>query len=216
MVETGGGYRRPRGHHDGLRDTVEEDVQVSHLDEPSRVALIHWQAGGGIINLLQTDWSWDCPPGERPGYSRGEDGPGEVWTSSTDIDRLRQVRDHSEADGHQQLPPQAQDQVWFCRWEDWTIIIKINLKQCLSYPLILITNYWQIWLTQDFLFSTKNISRVPAGQGRGVAGRRDVRDLPVLWATPSSDGLMMTCPSVLGAGREGATSPIMPRRFGYE
>ena len=54
------------------------------------------------------------------------------------------------------------------------------------------------------------------GNGLGAAGRRDVRDLPVLWATPSSDGFLMTCPSVLGAGREGATSPIMPRRFGYE
>ena len=55
-----------------------------------------------------------------------------------------------------------------------------------------------------------------SGNGLGAAGRRDVRDLPVLWATPSSDGFMMTCPSVLGAGREGATSPINPRRFGYE
>jgi len=45
------------------------------------------------------------------------------------------------------------------------------------------------------------------GQGLGVAGRRDIRDLPMLWPQPTSDGFIMTCPSVLKAGREGATSP---------
>ena len=64
--------------------------------------------------------------------------------------------------------------------------------------------------------SSSSLTLCFPGNGLGAAGRRDVRDLPVLWATPSSDGFMMTCPSVLGAGREGATSPIMPRRFGYE
>ena len=39
------------------------------------------------------------------------------------------------------------------------------------------------------------------GNGLGVAGTRDMRDLPVLWATPSPSGFMMTCPSVLGPGR---------------
>ena len=39
------------------------------------------------------------------------------------------------------------------------------------------------------------------GNGLGVAGTRDLRDLPVLWATPSASGFMMSCPSVLEPGR---------------
>ena len=50
-----------------------------------------------------------------------------------------------------------------------------------------------------------------SGNGLGMAGRRDIRDLPVLWPEPSSDGFLMTCPSATGAGREGATSPNGPR-----
>ena len=50
-----------------------------------------------------------------------------------------------------------------------------------------------------------------SGNGLGVAGRRDIRDLPVLWPKPSSDGFLMTCPSATGAGREGATSPNGPK-----
>ena len=54
------------------------------------------------------------------------------------------------------------------------------------------------------------------GNGLGVAGTRDLRDLPMLWATPSESGFMVTCPSVMGPGRSGATSPIQPRKYGYE
>ena len=50
------------------------------------------------------------------------------------------------------------------------------------------------------------------GRGLGVAGRRDIRDLPKLWAAPSTDGLLMTCPSAISVGREGATSPLAPLR----
>ena len=50
-----------------------------------------------------------------------------------------------------------------------------------------------------------------SGKGLGMAGRRDIRDLPILWPKPSADGFLMTCPSATGAGREGATSPHGPR-----
>ena len=50
--------------------------------------------------------------------------------------------------------------------------------------------------------------------GNGV-GTRDLRDLPMLWPSPSSDGFLASLPSVMGAGRSGATSPIAPRKFGY-
>ena len=45
------------------------------------------------------------------------------------------------------------------------------------------------------------------GVGLGVAGTRDLRDLPLLWATASSEGLLVTCPSVLGAGRSCSPAP---------
>ena len=41
----------------------------------------------------------------------------------------------------------------------------------------------------------------PVGNGLGVAGTRDLRDLPVLWATPSPSGFMMTSPSLMGPSR---------------
>ena len=50
-----------------------------------------------------------------------------------------------------------------------------------------------------------------SGNGLGMAGRRDIRDLPILWPEPTADGFLMTCPSATGAGREGATSPNGPR-----
>ena len=53
------------------------------------------------------------------------------------------------------------------------------------------------------------------GNGLGVEGTRDLRDLPMLWPSPSSAGFLVSCPSVMGAGRSGATSPIAPRKFGY-
>ena len=50
--------------------------------------------------------------------------------------------------------------------------------------------------------------------GNGLGNQR-FRDLPLLWPSPSSDGFLTSCPSALGAGRSGATSPIVPRKFGY-
>ena len=50
-----------------------------------------------------------------------------------------------------------------------------------------------------------------SGNGLGMAGRRDIRDLPILWPEPTADGFLITCPSATGAGREGATSPNRPR-----
>ncbi|XP_023320703.1 nucleolin isoform X2 [Eurytemora carolleeae] len=50
------------------------------------------------------------------------------------------------------------------------------------------------------------------GHGRGMEGRRDKRDLPILWPTPSSNGFLITSPSAVPVGREGATSPRSPRK----
>ena len=50
------------------------------------------------------------------------------------------------------------------------------------------------------------------GRGRGMEGRRDTRDLPILWPTPSSNGFLLTSPSAVPVGREGATSPLSPRQ----
>ena len=65
-----------------------------------------------------------------------------------------------------------------------------------------------------------------------MAGTRDFRDLPVLWATPSPSGFMMASPSLMGPSRwavtrpgenqgvsifrSGVTSPSQQRRYGLE
>ena len=40
-----------------------------------------------------------------------------------------------------------------------------------------------------------------------------MRDLPVLWATPSPSGFMMTCPSVLGPGRSEERKKILKMKL---
>jgi len=68
-------------------------------------------------------------------------------------------------------------------------------------------------LTNINNYGHRHRSRFDAN-GNGL-GTRDPRDLPVLWPAPSPEGFLSACPSVMGAGRSGATSPNAPRRFGY-
>lgn len=68
-------------------------------------------------------------------------------------------------------------------------------------------------LTDVSLYGGTHRRRFDAkGKGLGMSGRRDVRDLPTLWPSPSASGFMATVPSsVPTPGREGATSPFAPR-----
>ena len=75
MAETSRGHRRASCHHDRLRHTVAEDVQVPHLDGPPRVALFHRPAG----------------PGEGARHPRGQGGARQVRPAEALRDKLRQL-----------------------------------------------------------------------------------------------------------------------------